>query len=394
MKKRQNRFLAVLLIAGALAAFGWMISAFSAETDGARHGVLVEFFHEAGCRQCEEVRGLLRPMLTERYGADVVWLERDIGVESNFLALAAYQERAGGMTEGPVTVVLNRRDVFVGDGQKLITAVCEAVRRTLELREEETVRVAEPPPITEGVAALDRRRAQMTWGSVAAAGLVDSVNPCAVGTLVFLASALGAVRLSGRRWLVTGAAYVAAVFLTYLGLGFGLFRFVRLWWGMRRLQMMFNVIMTIMLLMLAWLSFRDAWRFAQTRGAASVTVRLPESVTRGLHGLIRRGVLERWCVPVAVGLGIFVPLVEAACTGQVYFPTLVFLVKSDISPGWALAYLLVYNVLFILPLVAVLALTCLGLGARPLVEWSRRNVVWSKVLMGVFFLGLTALYVW
>ena len=53
--------------------------------------------------------------------------------------------------------------------------------------------------------------------------------------------------------------------------------------------------------------------------------------------------------------------------------------------GWA------YNTMFILPLVVVLALTCQGLQTPTLVEWSCRNVVFSKVLLGLFFLAMAVL---
>ena len=46
-----------------------------------------------------------------------------------------------------------------------------------------------------------------------------------------------------------------------------------------------------------------------------------------------------------------------------------------------------------LELLLVLGLTCAGLKTPALVAWSRRNVVLSKLLLGVLFLGMIALMI-
>ena len=84
-------------------------------------------------------------------------------------------------------------------------------------------------------------------------------------------------------------------------------------------------------------------------------------------------------------------MLESVCTGQVYVPALVMIIKSGQSMLRSALYLVLYNAIFVLPLGVVLVLTCGGMNAPTLVEWSRRNVTFSKVLLGVFFLAMTAL---
>jgi len=79
------------------------------------------------------------------------------------------------------------------------------------------------------------------------------------------------------------------------------------------------------------------------------------------------------------------------CTGQVYVPTLVLILRKGGSTGPALGYLLLYNGVFIVPLVTAFVLTYQGLKTQRLLEWSRRNVVISKVALGCFFLAMAAL---
>ena len=67
--------------------------------------------------------------------------------------------------------------------------------------------------------------------------------------------------------------------------------------------------------------------------------------------------------------------------------------KSGSGVWQGLALLILYNFLFVLPLLVVLVLTYMGLKLFNLIEWSRRNVVTSKVLLGLFFLGLAVAFV-
>ena len=104
---------------------------------------------------------------------------------------------------------------------------------------------------------------------------------------------------------------------------------------------------------------------------------------------MKSGLRKRSLVLGGLGVGAVVTVIESVCTGQVYVPTLVLMLKQGESVLRCAGYLLVYNVIFVLPLAVTLALTCGGMSTPALVEWSRRNVTVSKTLLGVFFLMMT-----
>jgi hypothetical protein len=84
--------------------------------------------------------------------------------------------------------------------------------------------------------------------------------------------------------------------------------------------------------------------------------------------------------------------VAYVCTGQVYVPTLVLVAKAGGSgAGTAWKYLLLYNGMFMMPRVAVFILTYFGLTTQTLIEWSKKNVVITKILMGLLFLVMSTL---
>src|SRR5512136_2975245 len=73
---------------------------------------------------------------------------------------------------------------------------------------------------------------QITLPTVVVAGLVDGINPCAFTVLLLFITAMTATLQVGEqqvgslraRLLSMGGIYIAAVFLTYLGLGVGLLK--------------------------------------------------------------------------------------------------------------------------------------------------------------------------
>jgi hypothetical protein len=67
------------------------------------------------------------------------------------------------------------------------------------------------------------------------------------------------------------------------------------------------------------------------------------------------------------------------------------LAKSGQEQGRAVSYLLVYNLVSDIPLVTILILTYFGMKTQTLLEWSMKNVVISKMLLGLFFLAMAVL---
>ena len=61
---------------------------------------------------------------------------------------------------------------------------------------------------------------------ITVAGLVDGINPCAIGMMVMLLGYLLVFAKKPERVLKTGLLYVGTVFVTYLVVGLGLYSFV------------------------------------------------------------------------------------------------------------------------------------------------------------------------
>lgn len=358
--------------------------------------VTVELFGQAGCEACDTVRWEVLPAVHQTWGGRVIVIDRDIFETTNFLALSAYQDRFG--------VVERRRDdpvSVVVDGSRYLGGVDE-IRRELmgvvqaRLAEGASAEAAASPAASEAAAGaatsrMRRRFAAFSTAGVALAGLLDGVNPCAFATVVFLASLLAMARVRGGGVLLMGSGFLLGTFATYFALGWGLFHGLKAltaWHGAARAL---DLAVAAALAVLAALSFRDAWRFARTGRAETVLLRLPDSVRRRTHDLLRRRITPTGLFGGGWVAGVLATLLGSVCTGQVYVPTLMAVARDPQLRPHALRLLVVFDLAFLVPVIVVMAAAWRGTTSLALAGWSRRNAVWGKVLMGLFFLALGAL---
>ena len=324
------------------------------ETQGV-NPVTVEFFFEPGCDSCQQVRSGVFPELERRYPGVYTLQERDIGIKSNYLVLVAYQDVLGAMGNEPVSMVVDGREFLAGlPGIQtgLFSALDRAVVRQLQKDS--------PAPAGGGIspeARLPHRLESFTLAAVSTAAVVDSINPCAMATLVFFMSLLSVARISiGRMWLA-GLAFLAASFVTYVAIGFGFLGMLQFLHASPVMRLVLDLILAGVMLVFAFLSFRDAIRYRRSGQSGDIALKLPASLQNRIRRVMKTGLRKRSLVLGGLGVGAVVTVIESVCTGQVYVPTLVLMLKQGESVLRCAGYLLVYNVIFVLPLVVTLALT-------------------------------------
>ncbi|MCX7005210.1 MAG: hypothetical protein NTV22_18325 [bacterium] len=354
--------------------------------------VIVDYFYEPGCPECERVKLEVLPRLAAQYEGFYTLRLHDVGVPSNVVLLAAYQEALGMAENAPVSMVVDYQIPLQGVAQ-IREALLSNVEARVMARTQPDWQPPRPIAVTRGPAdaALAAHARQFTLVLVMLSGLIDGINPCAISTLVFFMSALMVANIRGRALLVMGAAFCAASFATYFALGFGLLRILHSLRAFAAVQRGIELGMLAVLAVFALLSFRDAWRYARHANPNEVSMQLSARMKERIHAVMRRGVRYHSLLLGGIVIGCLVTALESVCTGQVYVPTLVMLLKSQAGNLRAWLYLLLYNTMFILPLVLVFVLVYRGLNMQRLLAWSRRNVVVSKCTLGCFFVGMALL---
>ncbi len=363
----------------------WGIGVFA----GDGHKVLIEYFFQIGCKQCENVNAFVVPRLKNEFANQYELRKYDTAQEENFIKLAEYQEKLNINDNEPVCMILDHR-IYLGGYKKIESEIFNRLQKLniTQNSSQITAIVDNPQEENNAKSILVRRGKSFTVAAVIVAGLIDGINPCVFSTLVFFLSLLSISKIKGLKLLMTGGTYCFACFLTYLALGFGVLRFLKLFSGYSAMQKGLDIFMIAVLAIFAVLSFADAWRFRRSGAVDSVKLQLPEKLKLRIHAIMRRGLKYFFLLPGAFFIGLLVTVLESVCTGQVYVPTLVLLSKETGGASKWLVLLLLYNVMFIVPLLILFFAAYKGMNTPGLIEWSKKNVVVSKMLMGLFFIAM------
>lgn len=216
---------------------------------------------------------------------------------------------------------------------------------------------------------------QITLPTVLIAGVVDGINPCAFTVLLLFITALlttlradeqsvSAIRL---RMLGMGSIYIAAIFLTYLALGVGLLKSLD-FFTRQHLPARFGALLAILfgLWMLKDYFLPDlGWRLQAP----------------GKVGEIARQSAKKATIPALIVGGFLIGLCTVPCSGAVYLGVLSLLALQP-TALLGYSYLVLYNIIFVLPLVVIL----IAASARPtlnrLAHWNLHHKEWVRLALG------------
>lgn len=211
------------------------------------------------------------------------------------------------------------------------------------------------------------------------AGL-DAFNPCAFFVLLFLLSLMIHVR-SRPRMLLIGVTFVAFSGLVY-------FLFMAAWLNLFLVIGVAPVVTIaagVLAVVIGLLNVKDFFLFKQ-----GPTLSIPERAKPGLFARMRNLISADNLATMLAGtvvLALAANSYELLCTAG--FP-MVFtrvLTLNDLSPAARYAYLGLYNLIYVLPLLAIVLVFTGTLGARKLTERQGRLL---KLLSGLMMLGLGA----
>ena len=79
---------------------------------------------------------------------------------------------------------------------------------------------------------------------------------------------------------------------------------------------------------------------------------------------------------------------------QIYLPTIIFILKTAGPKLRALGYLLLYNLLFVAPLLVIFSFALAGTTIERFQKVLRGHLGIVKVLMAIMFLGMGVFLIW
>lgn len=215
---------------------------------------------------------------------------------------------------------------------------------------------------------------QLTVPLVIVAGLVDGINPCAFAVLVVLLVSIMSIG-SKRKVLKVGIVYIGAVFTFYFLSGLGLFALVQVS-GFSRI---FALIAATVAFVAGAIMIKDA-----LSGGSGSWLIIPESKKDTITRYVREATL-----PAAFILGILVGMFELPCTGGIYL-AIISLISQKMTIMEGLPLLVLYNILFVVPLIVILAIVYIGLPPEKIESWRTENRVLVRFAMGCLMILIGA----
>lgn len=354
-----KRLVSVLIGIFFLFSFISLVSA--AEINGAKVDIL--YFHGIGCPHCAVVQdsGILEKV-ENLSNVDMTWYEvyYDQQGRNKLLEmqdLLGIPEKQRGI---PFAVInCSGKYLYYAGDQPIINNLMSSIGRCP----------------TEGIQPKSTNsQIQVTFFTVVLAALVDSINPCAFGVLIFLMISLLKMG-SAKRAFKAGMIYTLTVFITYFLSGLGIFKVIQAVSGIGHSV---YLVLGLFVFVFAILELVDYFR-AGNSDKASI-LKIPKSVKPLLEKITHKGT-----IPAMIVLGFLVSMFELPCTGGIY---VAILTSMALEKSFAIGYLILYNLIFVLPLIVITLMIYKGISPERLQSWNTHEKKWMKLAAAVVLLGL------
>jgi cytochrome c biogenesis protein CcdA len=211
--------------------------------------------------------------------------------------------------------------------------------------------------------------------AVVVTGLLDSVNPCAFAVILLLLAFLFTLRKSRGRILQLGFVYIGMIFLVYFAIGLGIL-------GTVRLSDEPHFVARLGAWILIGLGVVNLIEYYVPR--FPIKLHMPAFAGARAQALIGKASL-----PATIGAGVVVGLCTFPCSGGIYV-SVITLLNAKTTMAWGVSYLALYNVMFVLPLIAILLATGNRVTAKAWAGWERQHALNIRQWYGLAMVTLGA----
>ncbi len=343
--------------------------------------IYAAYFYQVGCKECNRadtdinyLRTLFPQLVVEEFN-----------IYENTPLANWMGERTGRIADLKVPALFIGDQAWIGEGE-ITSQNLEPVLQNLSTSG--SPRFWDAFDANQASSALSARLQSAGWLAILFAGLVDGLNPCAFATIVFFISYLTLSGRKGKEVIFTGISFTVGVFLTYLLVGLGFYKVLDLVKGMLAIISSVVYALTALLcLVLAVFSIKDYFK-ARKGELEDMSLNLPKALRKRINAAIHDSKKIGGYALGAFVSGVLISLLELACTGQIYLPTIIFMSSVPELRGKAIGYLLLYNLMFIIPLVVVFILAYYGTTSRQLSAFLKKHAASVKLGMAAIFLTL------
>lgn len=323
----------------------------------------VVFFYGTGCPHCAALEDFLDE-IKDNYNLNIIGYE----VYSN----QSNRDLATKMAEGYGDSFRGVPMTFIGD--KIFIGFSNEIGEKIEAKIQSCEDTSCISPLENGF--LDDSKANLTFASVITLAIADSVNPCALAILTMaLIALLVQDPRKKRRVIYGGLAFTTAVFITYIFYGIVIIQFFKV------LSEFFvsaygivKIIFASLAVLLGILNIKDYFHYTP----GTVGTEMPMFMRPIAKNLVKNITKPRG----AFIIGILVTLFLLPCTIGPY--VVVGNLLSAFELVKSLPWLIFYNIIFVLPMIAITLFVYLGYTTvEKVTGWKEGNIRYMHLAAGV-----------
>lgn len=206
----------------------------------------------------------------------------------------------------------------------------------------------------------------------------DSINPCAFAVMLLLLSTIFSKSKSKKKTIAAGLLFSLAIFLSYLLIGMGFYKVL----GYAGVTTAFKRVVGIVGLLIAVANIKDYFWYGE-----GFLMEVPMAWRPRMMKIIQSAVSPMG----AFVIGILVSLFLLPCSSGPYLVVLGLLKSENVSiAGMGIGYLVVYNLIFILPMLVITLLVGTGQSSvEKIAKMKNKNTKLMHLIMGVMMLLLS-----
>lgn len=215
----------------------------------------------------------------------------------------------------------------------------------------------------------------LSFSLVVLAGLLDGINPCAIGMLILLLGYLMVFSHEPHRMVRMGLIYIVTVFVTYflIGVVFSQTIYRLLEWSLyQEVSHIIKYVIVALIWLAALINLKDFFFYGKwfslgvSKGEVPILMKLIKKVD--------------WHATIL--LGMVVTIFELPCSLPLYVGAITIMTET-FHRVHTIFYLLVYNLMFITPLVIVYAILIKTHHIFEAKDIQERFNKWMKLSMGI-----------
>lgn len=383
MKKIIVSFFLVILALGIFPS-----TSFAAET------TCLVYFTGIGCPHCAKVDPVVLEKLPEEY-PNLVVIEYEIYQEKeNAPLFYKYNEVYGSGLSIPLVIFDQER--FIAGDKPILSNIRQEIEKSnpcplidgsaVIFEELDISQLPGKPKIWSGSGLKKAGQsgetivAELTLPKILSLAAVDAVNPCALAVLTLMLLAILAFAPKKRKnILLAGLAFTTSVFVMYLFYGLVIIRFFQLIQALTNIRLWLYKALGIVAIVLGILNLRDFFQYKP----GSFLTEMPMFMRPKMKELMFKITSPRGAFLV----GAFVTLFLLPCTIGPYVICGGILCTLDLVE--TIPWLLFYNFIFVLPMVAITIACYIGFTTVEDVSgWREKNIKYLHLVAGLIILVL------